>query len=82
MTALNNLITDLKAAGANENTLKLAMNCYQLGREEVIFSPHFAAAETARQLQRESDAKLCEDMGIEGYGTLAIAAAIRAGGKP
>jgi hypothetical protein len=28
------LITDLKAAGANENTLRLAMNCYELGQKE------------------------------------------------
>lgn len=28
---LQELITDLKAAGANENTLQLAMNCYELG---------------------------------------------------
>lgn len=35
---LDELITDLKAAGANENTLRLAMNCYQLAREELIYS--------------------------------------------
>lgn len=28
---LDELITDLKAAGANENTMQLAMNCYELG---------------------------------------------------
>lgn len=28
---LQELITDLKAAGANENTMQLAMNCYELG---------------------------------------------------
>jgi hypothetical protein len=28
---LTELITDLKAAGANENTLRLALNCYELG---------------------------------------------------
>ena len=28
---LAELITDLKAAGANENTVRLAMNCYRLG---------------------------------------------------
>ena len=31
---LQELITDLKAAGANENTLRLAMNCYELGKRE------------------------------------------------
>lgn len=29
---LKELITDLRAAGANENTIRLAMNCYELGR--------------------------------------------------
>ena len=28
---LQELITDLKAAGANENTMRLAMNCYVQG---------------------------------------------------
>lgn len=28
---LEELIADLKAAGANENTLQLAMNCYEMG---------------------------------------------------
>ena len=31
---LDELITDLKAAGANENTIRLAMNCYNLGYED------------------------------------------------
>lgn len=31
----------------------------------------------ASQAQRELDAALCEKLGIEGYGSLAIAAAIR-----
>lgn len=31
---LQELITDLKAAGANENTVRLAMNCYELGRQD------------------------------------------------
>ena len=31
--------------------------------------------------EREACAKVCEDMGIEGYGTLAIAASIRARGQ-
>ena len=31
---LDELITDLKAAGANENTVRLAMNCYELGKQE------------------------------------------------
>lgn len=32
---LEELITDLKAAGASENTIKLAMNCYHFGRTSV-----------------------------------------------
>lgn len=31
---LEKLIIDLKAAGANENTILLAMNCYELGQKE------------------------------------------------
>lgn len=31
---LAELITDLKAAGANKNTIKLALNCYELGKAE------------------------------------------------
>ncbi len=34
MTKLQELITDLKAAGANENTIRLAMNCYELGKAD------------------------------------------------
>lgn len=33
----------------------------------------------ASQAQREIDAELCEKLGIEGYGSLAIAASIRKG---
>ena len=39
----------------------------------------FAALVAAAE--REACAKVCEDMGIEGYGTLAIAASIRARGQ-
>jgi Flp pilus assembly CpaE family ATPase len=31
---LQELITDLKAAGANDNTLHLALNCYELGQRD------------------------------------------------
>ena len=44
---LAELITDLKAAGANDNTLRLAMNCYALGTAE----------------EREACAKVCEEDG-------------------
>ncbi len=33
---LEELITDLKAAGANANTMQLAMNCYELGLNKAI----------------------------------------------
>lgn len=33
---LQELITDLKAAGANENTMQLAMNCYELGLKNAM----------------------------------------------
>lgn len=66
---LQELITDLKAAGANENTVRLAMNCYELGRVN----------------EREDCAQLCNDMDDEQYGTpiraLFCADAIRARGK-
>lgn len=32
---LETLISDLKAAGANENTIRLAMNCYEQGAEDL-----------------------------------------------
>lgn len=38
-------------------------------------------AEMVAAAQRERNANTVEQMGIEGYGTLAIAAAIRAGGQ-
>ena len=31
---LEELIIDLRAAGLNDNTIRLAMNCYELGRKE------------------------------------------------
>jgi len=37
-------------------------------------------AEVAAERQREASAHTCEQMGIEGFGTLAIAVAIRKGG--
>ena len=40
---------------------------------------HFAALVAAAE--REACAKLCEQMGVEGYGTLFIAAATRARGQ-
>ena len=31
---LEELIMDLRAAGANNNTIRLAINCYEIGRKE------------------------------------------------
>lgn len=45
MTTLEQLMTDLKAAGANENTLRLAMNCYELGYERGASQQRFVLAE-------------------------------------
>jgi hypothetical protein len=36
---LQELITDLKAAGANDNTLHLALNCYELGKADAQRKP-------------------------------------------
>lgn len=43
---LQELIIDLKAAGANDNTLHLALNCYELGQRD----------------EREACAKVCDDL--------------------
>ena len=32
--ALEELLMDLRAAGANNNTIRLAINCYEIGRKE------------------------------------------------
>ena len=34
MSKLEELIMDLRAAGANKNTIRLAINCYESGRED------------------------------------------------
>ena len=31
---IEELLTDLRAAGANNNTIRLAINCYEVGRKE------------------------------------------------
>ena len=31
---LEELLMDLRAAGANNNTIRLAINCYEVGRKE------------------------------------------------
>lgn len=64
---LEELITDLKAAGANENTLRLAMNCYELGQKEERedCATHYKfftriVIDYAVHGEREACAKLCE----------------------
>ena len=49
-------------------------------RQGLEFVLDLAAAST--EAEREACAQLVEKMGIDGYGTLAIAAAIRARGNP
>jgi hypothetical protein len=63
---LQELITDLKAAGANDNTLHLALNCYELGQRD----------------EREACAKVADQYHIPMCETFAdvIAADIRARG--
>lgn len=46
---LEELIADLKAAGANENTMQLAINCYELGLKN------------ATEVERSACAKVAED---------------------
>jgi hypothetical protein len=63
---LQELITDLKAAGANENTLQLAMNCYELGlknsRNATWTQEHWTEYEhDIAAIEREACAKICED---------------------
>jgi hypothetical protein len=57
---LQELITDLKAAGANDNTVKLAMNCYQIGRMEVVYAHTNETVQTAIAIEREACAKVCD----------------------
>lgn len=78
---LDELITDLKAAGANANTMQLAMNCYELGLKNATEVERKASAEHhlgimrgaiagAVAAEREACARLCEAIGNDanGYG--------------
>jgi hypothetical protein len=63
---LDELITDLKAAGANENTIKLAMNCYEFGQSDarnmIWTQAHWTEYEHAIvAAEREACAKVCEE---------------------
>jgi hypothetical protein len=51
---LQELIIDLKAAGANDNTVKLAMNCYQIGRMEVVYAHTNETVQMAIAIEREA----------------------------
>ncbi len=61
---LDELITDLKAAGANENTIKLAMNCYELGRSdqrEISDEEELDNIWQAIKIEREACANVCDE---------------------
>lgn len=58
---LQELITDLKAAGANENTVRLAMNCYELGKGDGVDAEWVARrTKAAVDAEREACAKVAE----------------------
>lgn len=58
---LQELITDLKAAGANENTICLAMNCYELGKGDGVDAEWVARrTKAAVEAEREACASLCD----------------------
>lgn len=60
--------------------IKAIMLKHEMAVIEVMRDLH-ESREAAVLHEREACAKMCEDMGIEGYGTLAIASAIRARGQ-
>lgn len=81
---LQELITDLKAAGANENTIKLAMNCYELGQQDARNTAwtqtHWTEYEhSIAAAEREACAKVCEQS--DRYRGDHFAAKIRARGQ-
>lgn len=57
---LQELIIDLKAAGANDNTLHLALNCYELGRMEVVYAHTNETVQRAIAIEREACAKVAD----------------------
>jgi len=81
---LQELITDLKAAGANENTVRLAMNCYELGQQDARnmawTQAHWTEYEhSIAAAEREACAKVADQYHIPMCETFAdmIAAEIR-----
>lgn len=79
---LQELITDMKAAGANDNTLHLALNCYELGRMEVVYAHTNETVQRAIAIEREACAKVAEDFLTSGRSPLgrSVGNAIRARG--
>jgi hypoxanthine phosphoribosyltransferase len=84
---LQELITDLKAAGANDNTLHLALNCYELGKADANEAANRSWTMMCKKMvedEREACAKECEHtaqrMGSE-WMAQHCAAAIRARGQ-
>lgn len=60
---LQELITDLKAAGANANTIRLAMNCYELGKGDGVDAEWVARrTKAAVEAEREACATLCDQL--------------------
>lgn len=74
-------ITDVSKKRAKE----IFRTGYMFGRRKPIYQMNASQyhmlvkmiGDNIRSEQREADALLCEKLGIEGYGSLAIAAAIR-----
>jgi len=58
---LQELIIDLKAAGANDNTLHLALNCYELGKGHGVDAEWVARrTKHAVEQEREACAMVCD----------------------
>jgi hypothetical protein len=61
---LQELITDLKAAGANDNTLRLALTCYELGKGHGVDAEWVSRrTKHAVEQEREACAKVCDELG-------------------
>jgi len=70
---LEKLIVDLKAAGANENTIILAMNCYELGQKEGEKSAamtHKLFCDLAISAAVRTERKACEKIADDAMGRL------------
>lgn len=82
---LQELITDLKAAGANENTVRLAMNCYELGakemRDEIVYT--WLPAQTVQTAVDDELHRLADEIAKMPFGDTAASFAVwvRNGGQ-